>query len=168
MASSTFLLKRLPLCSQTGKLSRSSYPAFTALQQGWSRTHIRPSASLYSTHATADLDRTNKPYYITTPIFYVNAGTARVPLDVCPCNVIAVNLIRVVIHSRMLIAFIFRADNSTPHWAFAFGGPRRYFQEIPRDEGQKGDSEHRNRRTWIEGESLTLRYLTHQSDLFLD
>ncbi|KAF9137193.1 methionyl-tRNA synthetase [Mortierella sp. GBA39] len=73
MASSTFLLRRLPLCAQTGRLSRSSYPAFTALQKGWSRTHIRPSASLYSTHAAADLDQTNKPYYITTPIFYVNA-----------------------------------------------------------------------------------------------
>ncbi|OAQ33816.1 hypothetical protein K457DRAFT_122258 [Linnemannia elongata AG-77] len=73
MASSTFLLRRLPLCAQTGRLSRSSYPAFTTLQQSRSRTHIRPSASLYSTHAATDLDQTNKPYYITTPIFYVNA-----------------------------------------------------------------------------------------------
>ncbi|KAF9910859.1 methionyl-tRNA synthetase [Linnemannia zychae] len=71
MATSTFLLRRLPLCAQTGRLSRARYPAFATLN-GWSRTHIRPSASLYSTQA-AELDQTNKPYYITSPIFYVNA-----------------------------------------------------------------------------------------------
>ncbi|KAF9099419.1 methionyl-tRNA synthetase [Mortierella sp. AD031] len=72
MAASTFLLRRLPSCAHPTRLSRSSYPALRTLQQGWARTHIRPSVSLYSTQAV-ELDQTNKPYYITTPIFYVNA-----------------------------------------------------------------------------------------------
>lgn len=102
MTASTFLLRRLPLCAQTSRLSRTSYPAFTTLQQGRSHSHIRPSASLYSTKAV-DLDQTNKPYYITTPIFYVNAGTARSSLVSGFCNIAGLNLIRALIYAFFVL-----------------------------------------------------------------
>ncbi|KAF8923062.1 tRNA synthetases class I (M)-domain-containing protein [Dissophora ornata] len=69
MLSSTFLLRRLPRCTQPRALTSPGYPVLTTLRLSQARASIRPSVALYSTQT----DPTEKPYYITSPIFYVNA-----------------------------------------------------------------------------------------------
>ncbi|KAG0032833.1 methionyl-tRNA synthetase [Podila clonocystis] len=61
---STFTLRRLPSC-RTSLLSRTNSLAFRPLS-------LRPAVALYS-NRSANIQEQSKPYYITTPIFYVNA-----------------------------------------------------------------------------------------------
>ncbi|KAG0360842.1 methionyl-tRNA synthetase [Gamsiella multidivaricata] len=70
MSSSTFLLRQWPRCARgAGTLSSPRYPTLQLLK---ARALICPHAALYSTQTTSP-DLAEKPYYITTPIFYVNA-----------------------------------------------------------------------------------------------
>lgn len=66
LMASTFALRRLPSCRAT-LLSTANPLSFRPLS-------LRPAVALYSTRS-ADIQEHSKPYYITTPIFYVNAGT---------------------------------------------------------------------------------------------
>ncbi|KAF9305622.1 methionyl-tRNA synthetase [Mortierella antarctica] len=61
---STFTLRRLPTC-RTTLLSRATPLSLRPLS-------LRPAVALYSTRSI-DIQEHSKPYYITTPIFYVNA-----------------------------------------------------------------------------------------------
>ncbi|KAG0259075.1 methionyl-tRNA synthetase [Mortierella polycephala] len=70
MSASTFLLRRLPLCPQSRSMTRANYLALSNFRQYQPRTHI---GAPYSTLATGPDQSSDKPYYITTPIFYVNA-----------------------------------------------------------------------------------------------
>ncbi|KAF9997489.1 methionyl-tRNA synthetase [Modicella reniformis] len=70
MSRSVYLLGRLPRSSYQRTLSSTGYPALAALRRAQTRT----TTTLFSTQQSTTLsDQTDKPYYITTPIFYVNA-----------------------------------------------------------------------------------------------
>ncbi|KAF9350625.1 methionyl-tRNA synthetase [Mortierella sp. AD094] len=72
MSNSTFLLRHLNRCANPKALASPGYPTLSNLRQLQTRVHIRASTAFYSTQPVA-LDQAEKPYYITTPIFYVNA-----------------------------------------------------------------------------------------------
>ncbi|ORZ27075.1 tRNA synthetases class I (M)-domain-containing protein [Lobosporangium transversale] len=74
MVSSPFILRQLSLPQRVRSkvLLNTGYPALAALRQVQSGVHIKFYNALYSTQAAIP-DLTDKPYYITTPIFYVNA-----------------------------------------------------------------------------------------------
>lgn len=67
LMASTFTLRRLPVSCRSTLLSRANPLPFRPLS-------LRPAVALYSTRPIDQIQE-SKPYYITTPIFYVNAGT---------------------------------------------------------------------------------------------
>ncbi|KFH66879.1 methionyl-tRNA synthetase [Podila verticillata NRRL 6337] len=62
---STFTLRRLPASCRSTLLSKANLLSFRPLS-------LRPAVALYSTRSI-DQFQEPKPYYVTTPIFYVNA-----------------------------------------------------------------------------------------------
>ncbi|KAF9956721.1 methionyl-tRNA synthetase [Mortierella alpina] len=64
------LLRRITPCTYRKGLPRASYPSLSHLPHNLSQTYLRAHKNLYSTQAALE---GQKPYYITTPIFYVNA-----------------------------------------------------------------------------------------------
>jgi len=70
MQSSVAFLRHLTRNSYSRSLSGTGYPALAATKGFGAPVRIRASAALYSSQS----NQTDKPYYVTTPIFYVNAG----------------------------------------------------------------------------------------------
>jgi len=48
-------------------------------------------------------------------------------------------------------------SHSSPYRAFTFGRPRGHLQEVSGTEGSKSNPQHRNRRTWTQGWSRSVR-----------
>jgi hypothetical protein len=69
-----------------------------------------------------------KPYYITTPIFYVNAGRSWKP--------------------SVLRSFL--TCYSSPRWSFVYNCPHGHSQAMAGLKWRKGNTLHRYRRTWHE------------------
>ncbi|KAK3815257.1 MAG: tRNA synthetases class I (M)-domain-containing protein [Benniella sp.] len=69
MQSSVAFLRHLSRNSCSRSLSSTGYPALAATRGFGAPVRIRASAVLYSSQS----NQTDKPYYVTTPIFYVNA-----------------------------------------------------------------------------------------------
>lgn len=64
-------------------LGRQTAPSKPPSFAGWQCRNCRSRLNVGRWYSTPVLSRPEKPYYITTPIFYVNAGEARgrVPLE---------------------------------------------------------------------------------------
>ncbi|KAF9438898.1 methionyl-tRNA synthetase [Entomortierella beljakovae] len=72
MTTSTFILRHLNRCTNSKATSSLAYPRLSSLQLSRINVHNRAFTACYSTQNTP-IDQEVKPYYITTPIFYVNA-----------------------------------------------------------------------------------------------